>query len=143
MSRKVKATLIWALTPYICVMLAATIWESAAIHRFDAHFLLNWKLHLCLLLAGFVIAWPGTALQWLIADRYALLAITLGFFFSLACVATMVGVLRLLFHDFGSFIGILLFSMVFAPPAGIGGIVSGIIRVRDRKRTSAVAAGSL
>jgi|SRR5690349_6018848 len=121
-------------------MVLVTIWESAAIHQFDPHYLLNWKLHLLLPLAGFVIAVPGAALQWRIADRYALLAITLGFFFSLAVV---VSVAALMIKFFGDFIVMMLFGMFFAPPAGIGGIISGIIRVRDRKRTSAVAAGSL
>ena len=142
MSRRVKATLIWALTPYICVMLAGVIWESFSAHHFDPGFLREWRFQSALLVFGFIVALLGTTLQWLIPVRLPILAIAFGFFFSLAFVAAVAWVMIRFFGSSGAVILYYLSALAFAPPAALGGIISGIIRARDHSRAAA-AGGTL
>jgi hypothetical protein len=130
-SRRLKATLIWGLTPYICVMIAGVIWESMSAHHFDPGFLREWRFQIALLVFGFIVALLGTTLQWLIPARLAVLAIALGFFFSLGFVAAVAWVMIRFFGGSGAVILYYLGALAFAPPAALGGVISGIIRARD------------
>lgn len=90
------------------------------------------------LFSGFVVAVPGAVLQWLIPPRFGIAAIPVGFFFSLALVA-LVTWLLVRFMAGPGVIGYYLGAFFFAPPAALGGIISGIIRARDRAKKSAQA----
>jgi hypothetical protein len=141
-SRRTKATLIWGLTPYICVMVAGVIWESMSAHHFDPGFLREWRFQVFLVVFGFIVALLGTTLQWLIPVRLSILAIAFGFLFSLAFVAAIAWMMIRFFGGSGAVILYYLAALAFAPPADLGGVISGIIRARDHSRATA-ATGTL
>ena len=124
-------------------MIGGVIWESISAHHFDAGFLREWRFQFFLLLCGFIVALPGTTLQWLIPRKFPIFAIAFGFLFSIALVAGTTWCLVTALRGSGAAIGYVLAALVFAPPAALGGIISGILRIRDSQRASAAAEGSL